>query len=190
MTSPGTKSSYPRPPPIVEPLLRRLSRVSHPWRCAQQQPPVAYFPPAKPLRQRKSPSTCHLFGSTRPRRRIQRRQIYELQLHPPSTTAVSVEINYLLPSSAGGLWRHNQCEIRRSIQAVLKVVPAPACFWDRGARCFVVRVCVLEQLDKNGALFGGSVIRDSKAFRRAVQVKHLCRTYSGKFSGSLKLGRL
>ena len=28
------------------------SRVSHPWRCAHQQPSVAYFPPAKPLQRR------------------------------------------------------------------------------------------------------------------------------------------
>ena len=28
---------------------RRPSRVSHPLRCAHQQPLVAYFPPAKPL---------------------------------------------------------------------------------------------------------------------------------------------
>ena len=29
--------------------LRRPNRVSHPWRYAQQQPPVTYFPPAKSL---------------------------------------------------------------------------------------------------------------------------------------------
>ena len=31
--------------------LRHPSRVSHPWRCAQHQPPVAYFLPAKSLQQ-------------------------------------------------------------------------------------------------------------------------------------------
>ena len=35
--------------------LRRQSRVSHPWRCAHQQLPVAYLPYAKPL-QRKTQS--------------------------------------------------------------------------------------------------------------------------------------
>ena len=39
-------------------------------------------------------------------------------------------------------------------------------FWDRGARCFLVRLYVLEQLDKTAALFGGSMIRDSRVFRR------------------------
>ena len=28
-------------------------------------------------------------------------------------------------------------------------------FWDRGARCFVVRLCMLERLDEAAALFGG-----------------------------------
>ena len=55
--------------------LRRPSRVSHPWRCAQHQPPVAYSPPATPLQQRRPPSTSHFFGSTRPRIRILRRKL-------------------------------------------------------------------------------------------------------------------
>ena len=63
----------------------RPNRVSNPWRCAHQQPLVAYFPPAKSQQQQRPPSTSHLFGSTRPGRRIQRRQIYELQFHPPGT---------------------------------------------------------------------------------------------------------
>ena len=44
-------------------------------------------------------------------------------------------------------------------------------------------------LDETAAVFGGSMIRDSKPFRRAVQAK-LRRTYSGQFAGSFKLGRL
>ena len=63
--------------------LRRPSRVSHPWRCAQHQPPVAYFPPAKHLRQRRPYSTSHLVGSTQPKR-----QIYGLRFYPSRTTAV------------------------------------------------------------------------------------------------------
>ena len=43
--------------------LRRPSRVSCLWRCAQQQPLVAYFPPAKPLQQRRPPSIIQLSGS-------------------------------------------------------------------------------------------------------------------------------
>ena len=42
--------------------LRRPSHVSHSWRCSQQSP-VVYFPRAKPLQQRRSPSTIQLFGS-------------------------------------------------------------------------------------------------------------------------------
>ena len=74
--------------------LWRPRRVSHTWRCAQQQPPVAYFPPAKPLQQQEPPSTTQLFGSARPKRRILKGL---LQLHPPDTTAVSGEIDCLLP---------------------------------------------------------------------------------------------
>ena len=76
----------------------------------------------------------------------------------------------------------------RSILAVLKVVSVPARFWDRGARCFAVRLCVLEQLDKSAAVFGESMIRDSKAFRRAVQTR-LRRAYSGQLAGSMKQSR-
>ena len=133
--------------------MQRPSRVSHPWRCAQQQLPVANSPPAKSLRQRRSPSTSHLLGSTRPRRRIQRRQIYGLQFHPPGMTAVSGEINCLLPPPAGGLSRQNRCKIGRLIQAVLKVVSATARFWDRSARCFVVGLYVLERLGEVAAFF-------------------------------------
>ena len=79
--------------------------------------------------------------------------IYGLQFHPPGTIAASGTCLLLPP--AGGLWRQNRCKIGHSIQAVLKVVSAPARFWDRGARCFVVRLCVLEQLDDAAAFFGG-----------------------------------
>ena len=49
---------------LVENGDRRPNRVSHPWRCAQQQPPVAYFPPAKFPQQRRPPSISRLFSST------------------------------------------------------------------------------------------------------------------------------
>ena len=48
---------------------------------------------------------------------------------------------------------------------------------------------MLERLDETAAFFGGSMIRDSKSFRRAVRAKYLRRTYS-EIAGSLKLGRL
>ena len=60
-------------------------------------------------------------------------------------------------------------------------------FWDRGARCFVWRSIL--GLDETAVFFGGSMIQDSNAFRRAVRAK-LRRAYSGQFAGSLKLGRL
>ena len=61
----------------------------------------------------------------------------------------------------------NQEKIGCSIQAVLKVVSAPARFWDRGARCFVGRFVL--GLGEATAFYGGSMIRDSKAFRRALR---------------------
>ena len=51
------------------------SHVSHPYRCEQHQPPVTSFPLAKLLQQQRPPTTSNLFGSTRPGRRFQRRQI-------------------------------------------------------------------------------------------------------------------
>ena len=161
--------------------LRRPNRDSYPWRYAHQQPLVGYFPPAKSLQQQRPPSTSHLFGPTRPRRRIQRKQVYGLQLHPPGmTTAVSGEINCLLPPPAGGSLRQNPGKIGRSIQAVLMVVSAPARLWERGARCFVVRLCVLERLNEAAAFFGGE----------CYERNYLLRTYSGQFADSLKQGRL
>ena len=96
-------------------------------------------------------------------------------------------VSCLLPIPAGWSSRQNQEKIGRLIQAVLKVVSAPAHFGDRGARCFVWRFML--GLDDTAAFFGGSVVRDSKAFRRAVRAK-LRRAYSGQFAGSLKQGRL
>ena len=128
----------------------RPSSVSHPWRCAHQQPLVAQFPPAKPP-QRRPPSTSHYYSSTRPRRRNRRRKTYGLQFHQPGTTAASG--NCLLLPTAGGSLRHNPGKIGRLIQAVRKVISAPARFWDRGARWFVVRLYVLEQLEKTAAGF-------------------------------------
>ena len=153
-------------------VMRLPNHVSHPWRCAQ------------PPQQRRPPSTSHFFSSTRPKIRIVRRH----RLHTSRTPAASGTC--LLPLPAEGSSRQSQENIGRSIQVVFKVVSAPARFWDRGARRFVVRLRVLEQLDETAAGFGGSMIRDSKAFRRAVRAKYLCRMYSGQFAGSLKLGRL
>ena len=39
------------------------------------------------------------------------------------------------------------------MQAVRKIIPAPARFWDRGARWFVVRLYVLEQLVTSCSVF-------------------------------------
>ena len=90
------------------------SCVSHPWRCAQHQPPVAYFPQVKLLQQQGPPPTTQLFGYARPKKRI----LKGLQFHPPGTTAVSGKIKCLLPPSAGGSLRQNPGKIGCSIQAV------------------------------------------------------------------------
>ena len=116
--------------------LRRPSRISHPRKRARRQPPPAYFPPVKYLQQQGPPSTTQLFGSARPKRR----SVTILQFHPPGTTTVSGEINCLLPPLAGGSLRQNPGKIGCSIQAVFKVVFVPTRFWERGARCFVVRL--------------------------------------------------
>ena len=69
---------------------------------------------------------------------------YGLQFHPSGTTAASG--NCLLPPPAGELLKQNPDKIGRSIQAILKVISAPAYFWERGARLFAVRLCVWERL--------------------------------------------
>ena len=61
--------------------------------------------------------------------------------------------------------RQNLGKTGCSIQAVLKVVSTPARFGERGTRCFVVRLCVLERLVTICSVFGESMIRDSKTLR-------------------------
>ena len=148
--------------------LRRPSRVSHPWKCAHHQPPVAYSSPVTFLRQQEPPSISHLFGSLQPRGRIQRRKKYGPQFHPPETTAASG--NCLLPPPARGLLKQNPDKIGRSIQAVLKAVSAPTRFWERGVRCFAVRLWVWERQDEVAAFFGGYslALRSKAGFENGV----------------------
>ena len=61
-------------------------------------------------------------------------------------SSVFQEITYLLLSTAGRSLRQIPGKIELLIQAVCKVTSAPAYFWDRGARWFVVRLYVLEKL--------------------------------------------
>ena len=82
---------------------------------------------------------------------IQRREYYGLQFHPPLTTAASG--NCLLPPTAGESLRQNPGKIGRLIKAVCKVILAPARFWDRGARWFMVRLCMLDQLVTSCSIF-------------------------------------
>ena len=88
-TSFGMKAEPPALPRRMTPwsttMLQRQSRVSHPWKCAHQQPPVAYVPPAKPLQRQGSPITSRIFGSSQPRRRIIRGH----KFNTPRTTKVS-----------------------------------------------------------------------------------------------------
>ena len=95
--------------------------------------------------------------------------ILRIQLYPPRTTVVSGEITCLLPPSAGGSLTHNRGKIGCSIQAVLKVVSAPARLWERSARCFVGRLCV-GRLDETATYF-------VTTFARVVQANYPRRIY-------------
>ena len=67
---------------------------------------------------------------------------------------VSYDSNFLPAAcSFRMVMRQNREKIGCLIQAVLKVVSAPARFWDRGACCFVVRLFVLEQLGEASTLY-------------------------------------
>ena len=69
------------------------------------------------------------------------------ELHTSRTTAVPSRIvTCLLLPTAGGSLRLNPGKIGLLIQAVRKVTSAPAHFWDRGARWYVVRLYGLGQL--------------------------------------------
>ena len=103
--------------------LRRPHRVSHLWRCAHQQPPVAYFPPAKPLQRQGLPFISRVFGSVKPRRRVLR----ERQPHTPCNTAASGVTSFLLPPG-GGSYKQVQGIILCSILAGLQDVSVPALF--------------------------------------------------------------
>ena len=93
------------------------------------------------------------------------------------TPYVSYDSSFFQESNlpaAPSCWRVIETKFRqigRSIPAVFKIVSAPARLWELGAHCFVVRLCVLEWLNDTAAFFGGSMIRDSKTFRRVVRAK-------------------
>ena len=79
-----------------------------------------------------------------------------LQLHTSRTTAASSGDCLLLPT-AGGLLRLNPGKIGLLVQTVRKVTSAPAHFWDRGARWFVVRLYGLGQLVTSCSIFSGEI---------------------------------
>ena len=62
------------------------------------------------------------------------------------TAVSSRRVTCLLLPTSGGSLRQNPGKIGLLIQAVSKVTSVPAHIWDRGARWFVVRLCVLEKL--------------------------------------------
>ena len=123
--------------------LRHPGCVSHLWRCAHQQLPVAHFPPAIPLQQEVPPSTTQLFGFARPKDNFAD--------FNSRTTAVFGE-TCLLPPPAETFLKQNRGKIRCLIQAVLKVVPTSARLWERGARRFVGGLCV-KRLDEVSTFF-------------------------------------
>ena len=79
-----------------------------------------------------------------------------LQFHPPRTTAAASGDCLLLHTATGSL-RLNQGKIGALIQAVRKVTSAPAHFWDRGARWFVVRLYGLGQLVTSCGVFSEEI---------------------------------
>ena len=84
-------------------------------------------------------------------------------------SSFSGRITSLLPPLAGGSLRQSHSKIVCSIQAVLKVVSAPARFWERGARCFVVRLCVSEQLLTICGVFLAGRMTWASTFSREVR---------------------
>ena len=114
------------------------------------------LPTGKASTRRRLPFISRVFGYAQSRRRIRRGR----QLNTPctTTTAVSAGTSFLPPPS-GGLYKQNQGKLWCSIQAVLKVVYVPACFWDRGARCFV-RLCA-RGLEEAAMFIGGRMTRES-----------------------------
>ena len=91
------------------------------------------LPTSEASTQRRGPPlTSHLFGFTRPGRRILRRH----QFNTPRTTAASGGITCLLPPLAGGSLKQSRRKIGCSILTVLRVVSTPARFWECGKRCF------------------------------------------------------
>ena len=71
-------------------------------------------------------------------------------------TAAASEDCLLLPT-AGGSLRLNPGKIGPLIQAVRKVTSAPAQFWDRDARWFVVRLYGLGQLVTSFRVFSEEI---------------------------------
>ena len=72
-------------------------------------------------------------------------------------------------------------QIGCSIQAVLKVVSRPSRFWERGARCFVVRLCVLERLVVICNIFW-RIDEDSKTCGRKRRTAYAIRIAVNRFS--------
>ena len=109
---------------------------------------VAYLPPAKSLQQQIPPSTSHLSSALLDRGdkfkgeifmafssiRLVRQQFSETACCP--LLPEGIETN-----SCQKVIEKKTMQDRRSIQAVFKVVSAPAHFWDRGARCIVGGSC-------------------------------------------------
>ena len=105
----------------------------------------------------------------------------------PGTTAISTCV---LPSSAGGLLKQNRGKIGCLILVVLKVVSTPACFWERGARCFVGRFLCVRGLEEATTFFGGSMTRGGSYLAGEVQANHAVRVAAYRcFSAAADLKR-
>ena len=115
--------------------LRCPSRVSHPWRCAHQQPPMAYFPPTKPLQRRRPLFTSYLWFCWTEETNSRTSILYASYYSSCFWWIINQQAPFWLraiETKSGQIW----C----SIPACRQVVSAPALFWERGARCFVGRL--------------------------------------------------
>ena len=110
-----------------------------------------------------------------------------LRLHTPRTTAASSRrVTCLLLPTAGGSLRQNPGKIGLFIQAVCKVISAPARFGDRGTCWFVVRLYELGQLVMSCSVFRTRLA----AFLKQGQPKIRCAGKTLAVEGGLRLHEL
>ena len=103
--------------------MRRPNRVSHPWRCASQHLPVAYYTPAYLLLiKHKGPTFPHNFFFGASEKRARRKILVQQDRHSPSTTIPGTQRRW--KRSQGKTWFLTQadsqvvCAVARSGRAM------------------------------------------------------------------------